>query len=98
MAHLPGGSWCCPAVLLSSVTGCRLHSTGGFLFLKVSPDICLPSHSAAPCTFERMHFTPEPFRGGLWGWPVSLPWLGLTLCLTPEGCQGTEGAQDGEGE
>lgn len=37
-------------------------SAGDFLFLKVFPDICLPTHSAAPCTFALMYFTPEHFR------------------------------------
>lgn len=68
-------------------------STGGFLFLKVFPDICLPSHSAAPCTFALMYFTPEHFRRR----PVGLT-SAPALAGAPAGCQGTEGARGGEGE
>lgn len=50
----------------------------------LTPCLCLPGHSAAPCTFALVYFTPEHFRGRLVG-------------LAPKGCQGSGGAGDGEG-
>lgn len=35
----------------------------------LTPCLCLPRHSAAPCTFALVYFTPEHFGGGLWGRP-----------------------------
>lgn len=65
-------------------------SPGGLLFLKVFPP------SVCPVTVLLLAHLHEyilllSISGGLWGWPVPLPWLGLTHCLAPKGCQGTEG-------